>query len=193
MEQTSWTTGYFYCSDKSNGRNTASSILRGVLSQLVRQNRELLVPYCLEKKSHSASPSLSAFSLARSLIETTCEMLSRIYIVIDGMDECQNPGDRKLIIETLTNLVDKCDRYCQGKLRVLFLGRSFFEVDRMSSLPLCIDNFSLAPENNEQDIEKYCKLRFRRERGLLKLGLSDREKATAIEVICFRANGDREV
>ena len=192
MDQASWTTGYFYCSDKSNGRNTASSILRGIISQLVGQNREPLVPYCLEKKSHSASPSLSAFSLARGLIETICEMLSRIYIVIDGMDECQNPGDRKLIVDTLTNLVDKCNRYCQGKLRVLFLGRSFYEVDRMSSLPLCIDNFSLTPENSELDIEKYCKTRFRRERGLLKFGLSDKEKATAIEVICFRANGNCE-
>ena len=181
------TTSYFYCSDKSNDRNTATSILKGLLSQLVRQNREL-VPYCLERKNNSASPSLSAFPLAKSLIETICIVLPPVYIVVDGMDECQHPGDRKLLVDTFSSLVKTCDGHSPGKLRVLALSRSFSEVDR-TSLPLCIDHFSLAPENSEKDIERYCKVRFHREYGLQKLKLLSEELETAVKIICLRANG----
>ena len=131
---------------------------------------------------------MSAISLAKSLIETVCSILQHIFIVIDGLDECQKAEDRKEIIDTFSDLVKTCDGQSQGKLRVLFLSRSDFQADRMS-LPLIIDTFPLAPENNQKDIERYCNLRFEREHGLLKLGLQDQEVEAAVKITCLRANG----
>ena len=186
MEDKSRTTCYFYCSDKSNDRNTAVSILKGLLAQLVRQNREL-VPFCLEKKSNSGSPSLSIFAVAKSLLETICAVLPSIFVVIDGLDECQNAGDRRLILRALSDLVKTCNGDAQGKLRVLIFSRPLAEADR-ASLSSSIDQFSLVPENNASDIERYCKIRFR-EHGLQKLELETGEVETAVKITCTRANG----
>ena len=157
----------------------------------MQQHREL-VPYCLDKKSNSASPNLSAFALAKSIIDTICAIIPFVYIVIDGLDECQDPEHRKSIVNTFAELVKSCDRTCQGKLRVLFLSRPLPEVDK-TPLTMCADNFSLAPEDNEKDIERYCRKRFQSERELQKFKLSEPETNAVVDITCTRAHGEYSV
>ena len=191
MQQPRSNTSYFYCSDKSDDRNTAISVLKGLVSQLIRQNRDTpeVISYCLEKKNNSSSPCLSAFLQGKSLIDFICPQLPRTYIVVDGLDECQSVGDRKQVVEALSNLVKNCEGQCPGQLRILFLSRPLVEIDRWS-LPQCLDTYVLDPENNGKDIEAYCSKRFGNEHGLKKLNLSEREREAAINITCMRANGE---
>ncbi|KAL2808471.1 hypothetical protein BJX63DRAFT_439377 [Aspergillus granulosus] len=171
-------TCYFYC-DEAELKTSAIAVLRGLLLQLVDQPREL-VPYCQSKWKSSRISTLTDLSVAIALMETFCERIPRMYMVIDGLDECEN--GRKDLLEILKNLTKKSDRYSPGKLRVL-LSRPMPEiknaVPEAAILPL-------GPEHNKLDIEKYCK---HRSREFQKMDFPDEVLNEVIERICVKADG----
>lgn len=130
-------------------------ILRGILLQLICRHTEL-IPYFYIKMKSSLSSILSDLSTINTLLETLCERISRLYVVIDGLDEC---GDRKKdVLETFKNLVKKAEVISPGKLRVVFLSRPAPEIK--NSLPAA-QVFALEPENTKINIQKYCQYRMR--------------------------------
>jgi hypothetical protein len=181
-KNTSWVTSYFYHSKKSENRSTAISIFRGILSQLVRQHNEL-VPYCYEKKRNSDSPTLSSLPPAKTILNTFCERIPNLYIIIDAIDECESSEQRKFVLDIFKDLVKKSDGYSSGKLRVLFLSQSTPEIK--DALPSA-DILTLTPEDNKKGIWKYCQLRIREMR---KFKLNKDEIKAVVEMTCARADG----
>ncbi|KAL2850313.1 hypothetical protein BJY01DRAFT_261588 [Aspergillus pseudoustus] len=173
-------TCYFYCDESAELRSSAIAVLRGLLLQLVHKHQEL-VPYCRSKRKNSRISTLTDLSVANTLIETFCERIPRLYMIIDGLDECEK--GQKDLLETLKNLINKSDRYSPGKLRVLLLSRPMSEiknaVPEAAILPL-------GPNDNKEDIEKYCK---RRSREFQKMDFSEDRLNEVIERICIRADG----
>ncbi|KAE8408885.1 hypothetical protein BDV37DRAFT_268086 [Aspergillus pseudonomiae] len=173
-------TCYFYCKEKVKSRNSAIAVLRGILLQLARQHREL-IPYCHAKIKSSGSLMLSDLSTAHGILEVFCERISRLNVVIDGVDECEE--QRKDPIDTFRILVRKNEIYSKGKLRVLFLSRPMNEVK--NALPEA-EMLALEPEHNRQDIQKYCECR---KREFQKFGFGNEYLKDVVQVICTRADG----
>ncbi|RLM00334.1 hypothetical protein CFD26_108105 [Aspergillus turcosus] len=180
MKNPSWVTCYFYCNEKTDMKTTAIAILRGILLGLVCQHKEL-VPYCHTRLKSSLSPTLSDLSTANTLIETFCERIPRLYMIIDGLDECQE--GLKDLLETFRNLIKRSERYSPGKLRVLLLSRPLPEIK--NALPEAAI-IALQPEHNKADIQKYCQ---RRTCELLKFDFSNDDLNDTVQRICTRADG----
>ncbi|KAL4885914.1 hypothetical protein BJY04DRAFT_230145 [Aspergillus karnatakaensis] len=181
MKDSDWTTCYFYCNEKVEKRASAIAVLRGILLQLIRKHQEL-VPYCHARMKSSHSPFLSDISAAYTLIETFCERIPKVFMIIDGLDECEE--GRKDLLETFKSLIRKTESYAPGKLRALFLSRPLNEIKNAVPDAAIL---ALTPEHNKADIQKYCQAR--------SVELEEKFNFTAQELvepmnrICIRANG----
>ena len=83
----------FFCDNKNDKRNTADSIIQGLVFQLLHKRKELikyiLPAFEIQEASLFSGPSFE--SLWRIFEDMTCDpMLRAIYCVLDGLDECDN-------------------------------------------------------------------------------------------------------
>jgi len=143
-------TSYFYCKESDPERNNCISIFKGLLNQLLNQCRDM-VPYCYDKHLSSGELTLSSENLAKQLLELFCQKISKQFIIIDGMDEC-DVAERKLVLSFFTKIVDRCDSYEPGKLRVLFVSQDFNDIKKALPTAAVI---SLGATDNENDIKLY--------------------------------------
>jgi hypothetical protein len=150
LQDTSRTTGYFYCQEDDPEKNDCISIFRGLLSQFLNHCREL-IPYCYEKYISSEELNLTSLGLAKQLLKLFFEKIPKQFIIIDGLDECNLP-QRKLVLSFLTSMVKRCDEQEPGKLRVLFVSNDFLDIKK--SLQTA-DVMKLTPEDNKNDIVAY--------------------------------------
>jgi hypothetical protein len=143
-------TAYFYCKPDDTERNTCTSIFKGLLSQLLRQCVDL-IPHCYERCLSSGESTLSSATLTKQFLELFCERLEKLFFVIDGLDECE-PPERKLVLHSLMTIIEKCDGYQPGKLRVLVVSQDFPDI-RKALLAATV--ISIEPKDNKHDIERY--------------------------------------
>ncbi|KAL2820837.1 hypothetical protein BDW59DRAFT_150618 [Aspergillus cavernicola] len=176
----SWSTCYFYCKEKMEMSTSALGVLCGILLQLVCQHSDL-VSYCHSKRIISVSPRLTDLSTANTLIETFCERIPRLYMIIDGLDECEE--GRKELLETFKNLINKSGVHSTGKVRILVLSQPVAEFK--NAVPEA-SILALGPEHNKTDIESYCQ---HRSREFRKFNLPNGTIPDALERICIRADG----
>lgn len=87
---------YFYCKHGDSMRDSFMAVIRGILVQILRENDDLL-PYLYEKASISGEPILRSPELARELLETALRSLAKVYVIIDGLDECDKNEQKKII------------------------------------------------------------------------------------------------
>lgn len=97
------------------------SIFRGLLSQLVTQDRSQ-VAYFYDKTLAKGKLTLTSPATAQSLLELFCETSSKKYVIIDGLDKC-SPGERKLVLSVFNTMLHKYVMKEPGKLRVLFVSQ----------------------------------------------------------------------
>lgn len=180
LKQTDYTTCYFYCNDKADSRASARVILRSILMQMVHQHTEL-VPYCYAKMKTSLSSVLLDLSTINTLLETFCERIPHLFVVVDGLDECGE--EQRDILETFRKLVRNSDVHSPGKIRVAFLSRPSPEIKKF--LPEA-QVFALNPETTKLDIQKYCEYRARE---FVKFDYGENDLADAIGRIGVKANG----
>ena len=112
-------------------KNSAVSILRGLLSQLIGQCPDLL-PFCYDKMRASGEATLSSLELAKKLYEVFCDKLSKQYVVIDGLDECA-AEELKNILVYLSRLIDQYDKET-GRIRVLIVSQHLNDIQRLVSM-----------------------------------------------------------
>ncbi|KAL4786749.1 hypothetical protein BJX76DRAFT_354925 [Aspergillus varians] len=180
LKDPSCITCYFYCNEKFKTKNSALAILRGILLQLIYQHHEL-VPYCHFKRKSARTHTLSDLSTAYTLIEIFCERISRLYMIIDGLDECEE--GRKDLLDTFKSLLKKTEGHSPGRLRLLFLSRPLNEIK--TAVPSAAI-LALGPEHNKEDIQRYCR---RRTCELEKFEFGDVILNKVVEKICIKADG----
>jgi hypothetical protein len=153
-------TAFYYCHDDDETSSSAISILRGVSQQLIAQNPQLLPP-CYRRYVSSGDSTLRSLATATRLLEDICTILPKLYIVIDGLDECE-PVERKQIVEILMSLVSQCEKAEPGKLRLLFVSQDFADIHRAlcsypgtRPLPHVI---RLSDTDNKNDIATYVRI-----------------------------------
>jgi hypothetical protein len=182
LKDASRVSGYFYCSEKIEGRTTAIAVVRGILYQLVRHHPEL-APYCHEKMKNSDSTILSSLKVAREILGVFCERIPQLYAIIDAVDECKSNEEVKNLLDTFKDLTQKCDNHSPGKLRVLFFSQPTSEIRNALA---SADTLALTPELSVNDIRKYCQ---HRTRELEKFDFSNEDIKNVVEIICARADG----
>jgi len=94
---------------------------------------------------------LTSTTLAEQLLKYYFEMMSKQFIIIDGLDEC-NQGQRKLLLTFFNTMVDRCDEREPGKLRVLFISQAFPDIEKAL---LKAETLKLTEEDNKKDIKSY--------------------------------------
>lgn len=173
---------FFYCKQGDPEKNTCTSILKGLLSQLITQSRDL-VPYCHDKYQSSGEVTLTSAGPAKQLLELLWQRIPKYSVIIDGLDEC-GAQERKSVLSFFTSLVDRFDAKKPGKLRVLFVSQD--ETDIKKALATAI-SIPLSPTDNANDIKLFVRKWSSRIRQ--KFELDDAQVDYIIDSTCIRADG----
>ncbi|KAK4442832.1 NACHT domain-containing protein [Podospora aff. communis PSN243] len=112
---------YFYCHHQDPNRRTFGSIAKGLLSQLIAQQRHL-VPYYHDEAITSGEVSLQSQKRYRKPFKHMLQNITKAFLVIDGLDECPEK-ERIQFLDFLSETVSLCDNTQPGKVRVLVLSR----------------------------------------------------------------------
>ena len=170
---------YFYCKHLDEQRNTFIALARAVLAQLLNQNKDL-VSYLYDKYVESGSISLVSAQLSRELLDTALKSLTKVYIIIDGLDECQR-NERKSILSFFTSIIESTQ---PGFLRGLFVSQD--EDDIRQSLQRA-SLVRLTEDDNRQDIQIFAG--WWAERIRQKFDLSQEHGWYIRNVVCDGAEG----
>lgn len=154
-------TSYFYCHDGDQSSNSAISILKGLADQLLEQYQDLLLPSFHTRRTSSGDASLRSLHQAKKLLEDCCSIVPKLFIVVDGLDEC-DPTDRKETLDTLTTLVGDCNVVEPGKLRILVVSQNYPDIHRAfhttGATKLAPKIIALSEFDVEGDIKTYVRI-----------------------------------
>lgn len=152
-------TCFFYCRNDDATGSSPVGIIKGLVEQLLCQHPDLL-PLCHSRKLLSGEPVLRSLNLATRMLQDFCSILDKIFIIVDGLDEC-SPVERRQTLDTLMELVAECDLDVPGKLRLLVVSQDYADIRRTFSGS---SHFKTGPrviqishEDNEKDIQTFVK------------------------------------
>ncbi|KAF7504582.1 hypothetical protein GJ744_002077 [Endocarpon pusillum] len=182
LSATSSTTSFFYCKYGDKDKNSFLSILKGLLSQLICHSRDL-IPFCYDKYLASGELTLVSTSLAKQLLDLFCQKIYRQYIIIDGLDECDE-SERKLILQFFTSMIDRYDMKEPGRIRVLFISQDVNDIGKALSTAAVI---ALGPSDNESDIRSFVLTETRKIQ--VKHDLDNQQVEHIVGSTCRRAQG----
>ncbi|KAH8892450.1 hypothetical protein GQ53DRAFT_646497 [Thozetella sp. PMI_491] len=173
---------FFYCKYGDITRNTFLSVAKGTVAQLLAQNQGLL-PYLYEKLSTGGEATLKSPRLAEELLETALTAQSRVYIVIDGLDECDR-NERKHISQWFCNIVNKQSKKNSDSIRCLFVSQE----DNTAKKDLSkITSIKISQRDNRGDIERYVRAQER----IIKVGFASHQldQYNITDLIVARSQG----
>jgi len=112
---------FFYCKYQDTERNTFLAVARGILSQLLHQD-ETLLPYLYEKASKSGQTGLTSNTLAKELLITSVKNCKKLYVVLDGIDECDRE-ERKEIVNVFEDISESFSPDDADSFRCMFVSQ----------------------------------------------------------------------
>lgn len=175
---------YFYCKHADILRSTFLGIAKSMLVQLLHQNKSLL-SYLYEKSSSSGESCLETVALAKDLLETALKSTDNVFLVIDGLDECEKKY-KSAIITWFKAIISASAESDSGRFRALFISQDDGEIRRL--LP-SVPKLQIKSEDNREDIRSYT------DREAIRLQTKFDLSATKIDQIsskvCERAEGEK--
>ncbi|WQF87977.1 Putative alpha/beta hydrolase-1, NACHT nucleoside triphosphatase [Colletotrichum destructivum] len=120
------TLAYFFCDSTFDKRNTATSVIRGLLLQLLQQHPQLL-DYLLPKYNERGAGLFNSFdALWGKLLEVAADKnTGRKYCIIDAVDEC-DPKSQTTLLQQLKETFR--GRNAPPNLHILVTSRSYDEI-----------------------------------------------------------------
>ncbi|KAI0914790.1 hypothetical protein F4823DRAFT_192149 [Ustulina deusta] len=176
-------TSFFYCREDDPKQNNCLAIYKSLLIQMLRHHPDLL-PSCYEKKL-KGNEMLNDEGVARVLIGLFCNENMNQFIIIDGVDEIET-AQRKPLLQFFSGLVDKCDTYKPGKVRVMFLGHDLAVYKQLK----CMESatiIQLEPHVIEKDIALFVAEKAKQLKE--KFDLTNEELQSAQELTIYRSDG----
>jgi hypothetical protein len=141
---------FFYCKDGDVQRDNFVSIARGLLAQLLQQNKDLL-PYFYEKAANSPEPVLSNPPIVKELLDMGIRNCKSVYIILDGLDECSR-DERKHITHWFRKLIEELPPANAEAIRCLFVSQD----DSAARKDFAgISAITVRSQDNEADIREY--------------------------------------
>lgn len=141
---------FCYCKHNDPDKNTFVSILKALLSQLVIQQEQLLPFYSDEEKS-SGEITLHSAKLSKRLIRCILQNIPYAYLIIDGLDECDQ-NERRLALEFFNDIINLCDNIKPGKIRLMIASRDEPDIRKSLSLATLV---RISDRDTFQDIKSY--------------------------------------
>lgn len=139
---------FFYCKHKDFSRDNFLAVARGLLSQLLDQNKHL-IQYVYDKSSECGETSLNTKALAGELLRVALSSSKRTYIIIDGLDEC-DAKERRYVVEFLRNTVEGLPVADMDSVRCLFISQDDREARKdLSNVP----SINIRPSDTKHDIQ----------------------------------------
>ncbi len=191
QKRTGFATSFFYCREPDPQKRDNISILKGLLAQMIAQERSL-VPYLFAKARSSGQVNLVAHQLTQSLFKTCCERMHHQFLIIDGLDECPQ-DERRILLSFLAEVVDKIEEEEPGKLRVLIVSQAEVDIaetlSKESRVRQCfsIGEFAIEQKDNKDEIERFVKMWTGRIQE--KFGLLDEQADCIKRLMSSRTNG----
>lgn len=146
---------YFYCKNGDENRNTFVSVARGLLSQLLRGNSDLVLHLYEKGNLQSGEVILLDRAMTKDLLEVaTVDHHKTTYIIIDGIDECGR-DERKEICSWFCGRVNRLPQEDFGTLRCLFISQE----DGVAKKDLgMVPSIKMLPMYTRDDIKRYVAL-----------------------------------
>ena len=144
--------GFFYCRYSDNQKTSFNKILRGILAQLVRQNGELL-SYVYDACCTSDETTIDSESLLKRLVEVSLRTCANTYIIIDGIDECDEVEEKKTIAWFL-EMSKVINRDNPGSIRLLFISQRDKVTETLLNKASVI---TLDSKYHQEDIQAYAR------------------------------------
>ncbi|KAF4455375.1 Vegetative incompatibility protein HET-E-1 [Fusarium austroafricanum] len=121
------TLAYFFCDSGYDMRKTATSIIRGLLFQLVRQNRQLLDYYLLPKYKERGAELFKSFDALWAIFMDAAadQATGRKYCIIDALDECDRES-QDILLRQLRETFQS--RNVPPHIRILITSRPYPEI-----------------------------------------------------------------
>jgi hypothetical protein len=177
------TIAFFYFKDSDSRRNSFLAVVKGILAQLLRQD-DTLLPYLYENASKSGGVSLSNVLLAKELLNTAVKNCSRLYLVLDGVDECDRENRRDVAME-FQALCESLPAEAAGSFRCLFIC----EDDEAARKDFTsIECLTITPADMREDIQLYATV-WSRKIGEKYSLTKEKQKAIAL-LITDKAEGE---
>ncbi|KAL5085380.1 hypothetical protein Trisim1_010606 [Trichoderma cf. simile WF8] len=120
------TLAYFFCDSSFDKRKTATSIIRGLLYQLVKQNPKLL-EYILPKYTERGPDLFKSFDALWTIFMAAAadQKTGRKYCVIDALDECDRES-QKILLQQFQEIFQGQD--ASSNIRILVTSRPYPEI-----------------------------------------------------------------
>lgn len=173
------TLAYFFCDSAFDTRRTATSIVRGLLLQLIQQHPPLL-GYVLEKYNERKSKLFESFDALWAIFISAAadKNTGRKYVIIDALDECESDSQRTLLHQ-LRDTFHSPD--APSNVRVLVTSRPYPEIRKYLGGFTCMD-FACFPDA-KWDIEQCIKER------VTQLPYTEKIKDDVTEILRDKAAG----
>lgn len=141
---------FFYCKHKDSSRNSFLAVAKGILSQLLDQNKHL-IQYFYEKSSNCGEISLHTKVLAGELLRVAISCSKRTYIILDGLDEC-DAKERRCIAEFFRSTIEALPTADMDSIRCLFVSQDDREARKdFSNIP----SVNICPSDTKGDIHAF--------------------------------------
>jgi hypothetical protein len=140
---------YFYCKDKDNQRNKFQSVVKLIIAQLLRQNPGIL-SYLYDQCLKSGKVTLVSNGDCSKILTTILRAVSKIFIIVDGIDECEEQ-ERRLILKYFTSFITD-NNLELGKIRVCFINQVLSDIKVALRMA---ETLTLTEEHSKLDIKNY--------------------------------------
>jgi hypothetical protein len=174
---------FFYCRYLDNDRSTFLGVARGLLSQMLSQDSALL-SYLYDEASKSGQTVLATISVAKDLLRTSIKNCDKLYVIIDGLDECERE-DRRQIVSFFEEMWASLPQDEADSLRCLFLSQddnaARKDFAKMSYL-------KITEAHTKKDIQAYAMARSKEIQG--KFGLTPDQQDNIHRTIVDNAEGE---
>jgi hypothetical protein len=172
----------FYCKHEDKNRNSFVALARAIISQAVTQNDSLL-SYVYEEAATSGEKPLNTLKRSREILEVALKSLDKVYLIIDGLDECP-PNEKKIIAPWLQTLVRSLSENDHAPMKCVFFSQSDKDTGKLFkgllSVPICSADLN-------GDIVTFCKIEGQKIQQ--KFNLPDSETEEIIQKVSYEAKG----
>ena len=139
---------YFFCDNKQQTRNTATSVLRGLLYLMLKQDASLMSPLLetwkiQDQRLFEESAFESLWGVFTRIIQASS--MSTLYAVIDGLDECDQKS-LQLLLKKFRQLYRSPSPV--GKVKLLVISREY--PDDLPGLLHIFPHIRLDPDSTEE-------------------------------------------
>ena len=146
---------YFYCKHGDASRDNFFAMARSLVWQLFRQRANLL-PWLYEVSVESGQATLNTDEeLCRMLVTHALKSVNKMYVIVDGLDECTEVEHKK-VIKFFHTLIGQLSDNKRERLHCLLVGQNDDVSVKLLSNRTTVRSLTVTEFDNKKDIFTFC-------------------------------------